>query len=472
MRSRDAPASRPQRPPRGALPQGFQVPPARVALRGVSGFDLQLVFLGNVVLVVGLWWRGGGMTDLHGAVSALTSCGRLTGLLGAYLVLVQLLLLARIPALERVVGFDRLTRWHRINGRIAILLLLAHAGLITAGYTLTDRSGLPHEAWSLLTTYRGVLTATAGLVLLVAVVVTSIVIVRRRLRYETWYFVHLYSYLGIALAFSHQIATGRDFSGNPVAQVYWKALYLATLAALVGFRVALPVGRALYHRLRVADVVQEGPGVVTLRIEGHRLDRLAARSGQFFLFRFLTRDRWWEAHPYSLSAAPDGRSLRITVKALGDFSATIGRVRPGTRVVAEGPYGAFTADARRRRRVLLIAGGIGITPVRAMLEDMPAEAGELTLLYRAVDMRDLIFREELDTLAARRGAEVHYVLGDHRDPAAHGLLGPAHLRELVPDLAARDVFVCGPPVMADAVRRSLRRAGVPRRQIVTEQFAF
>jgi ferredoxin-NADP reductase len=213
---------------------------------------------------------------------------------------------------------------------------------------------------------------------------------------------------------------------------------------------------------------------VTLSIGGHRLDRLAARSGQFFLFRFLTRDRWWEAHPYSLSAAPDGRSLRITVKALGDSSATIGAVRPGTRVLAEGPFGSFTTEARRRssRGAVLIAGGVGITPIRALLEDMPASRGELTVLYRAIDERDLILRDELEALARRRGARLYYVLGDHRDPSARALLGAAHLRRLVPRIASCDVFVCGPPAMADAVGASLRRAGVPRRHIVTERFAF
>jgi predicted ferric reductase len=453
--------------PRSAL----RAAPARRPAR-VTAWDLMLVFAGNAVVVVGLWWRGGGLSDVHGTADALTSAGRLTGLVGAYLVLVQLLLLARVPALERVVGFDRLTIWHRRNGRVALLLLVAHAALITAGYTLADRIALPPEVWRLLTTYPGVLTATVGLALLIATVVSSIVIVRRRMRYETWYFVHLYSYLGIALAFSHQLATGQDFVANPIARDYWTALYVATLGALVLFRVAMPIGRALYHRLRVEHVVQEAPGVVTLWIGGHRLDRLGARAGQFFLFRFLTRDRWWEAHPYSLSAAPDGRWLRITVKALGDSSATIGRIRPGTRVAAEGPFGAFTGESRRRRRVVLIAGGVGITPVRALLEDLPADHGEVTVLYRAVDERDLIFRGELEALADRRGATLRYVLGDHRDPAARGLLGPSHLRRLVPDIARCDVFLCGPPAMADTVHASLRRVGVPRRHIVTERFAF
>ena len=189
----------PPRPAAGAALRGLRG-------RGIDARDLLFVLFGNVAVVVGLWWRGGGVADLGGsAAAAVTSGGRLTGLVGTALVLVQLLLLARIPVLERALGFDRLTLWHRRNGRAALILLALHAALITVGYALNDRIGLPRELWRLLTTYPGVITATAGLLLLVAVVVTSIVIVRRALRYETWYFVHLYAYLGIALAFSHQL---------------------------------------------------------------------------------------------------------------------------------------------------------------------------------------------------------------------------------------------------------------------------
>ena len=137
-------------------------------------------------------------------------------------------------------------------------------------------------------------------------------------------------------------------------------------------------------------MVEEGPGVVSLRIAGRRLDRLGAEPGQFFLWRFLDRRRIWSAHPFSLSAAPDGQSLRITVKALGDHTARLGGVRPGTRVLAEGPFGVFTESARRRReKVLLIAGGIGITPIRSMVERM---RGDVVVLYRALADGDLVFK--------------------------------------------------------------------------------
>ncbi len=440
--------------------------------RPIAGWTLALIALANVAIVVALWLRAGGVTEVGGTADALTSLGRLSGLLGALLVLAQVLLLGRVPVLERALGFDRLAVWHARNGKAALLALIAHAALITVGYALGDRTSLPDEVRRLITGYPGVITAIAALALMIGVVVTSLVIVRRRLRYETWYFVHLYSYLAIALAFSHQLANGTEFVGDDAARAYWTGLYLATLAALLVFRFGLAGLRSARHRLRVARIVEEAPGVVSVEIAGVRLDELRVRPGQFFCWRFLTRDRWWESHPFSLSAPPDGRRLRITVKDLGDYTAALRSIPPGTRVLAEGPYGSFTPDARRRPRVALIAGGIGITPIRAMLDDMPGAPGDIAVVYRAVHEDDVVLRHELDELARRRSAEVHYVIGDHRDPAGAALLSPAHLRELVPDIALRDVYVCGPPAMTEATRASLRGAGVPRRHIVTERFAL
>jgi predicted ferric reductase len=422
---------------------------------------LAVAAVGNAAIVVGLWWSGGGLQDVHDTSTLLTGLGRVAGLLGAYLVLLQLLLL----------GSGRLTAWHRRNGWLSLGLLLAHAVLVTAGYTLGDRISLGAEIGRLLTGYPGVVTAVAGLALLVAVALTSAAIARRRLRYETWHFVHLYAYLAIALAFSHQLATGTEFVGRPLARAYWYALYAATLAALLAFRIGIPVARSLRHRLRVERVVDEAPGVVSLEIGGVGLERLKARAGQFFLWRFLSRDLWWEAHPFSLSAAPDGLRLRITVKGVGDHTNRLGRVPPGTRVIAEGPFGSFTAAARRRPRVALIAGGVGITPIRALLEEMPGAAGDISVVYRAMRDDGVILRTELDELARRRGAELHYVVGDHAAPGAHELLSPEHLQRLVPDIAARDVYVCGPPAMVDAIRSSLARSGVSRRQVYSERFA-
>jgi predicted ferric reductase len=313
------------------------------------------------------------------------------------------------------------------------------------------------------------ITATVGTALLLAVVATSVVAVRRKLSYEWWYAIHFTVYAAIALSWFHMIPAGNDLVVDRVAADYWRGLFALTLALVLWFRVARPLVQAARLDLRVTEVLEEGPGVVSLRIGGRGLERLGARPGQFFLWRFLAGGFWYTKHPFSLSEAPDGESFRITVKALGDHTARIREIPVGTRVLAEGPFGVFTADSSRSPSALLIAGGIGITPIRALVERMD---GDVVVLYRVVSSDDIVFAGELDRIASSRGIRVEYVVGDHRSPEARDLLSPAHLRSLVPDLAERDVYACGPPGMIDRIVPDLRAAGVPRSRLHVERFAL
>jgi ferredoxin-NADP reductase len=290
---------------------------------------------------------------------------------------------------------------------------------------------------------------------------------RRRVRHETWHGVHLLMYLAVGLSFTHMLA-GPDLVGHPVLQVAWALAYTHVFAMVLRHRVLTPLRQAVRHRLRVAGIRPEGAGVVSIVVEGQHLDELQAQSGQFFRWRFLTPDHWSTAHPFSLSASPTATTLRLTVKELGDGSRDLQNLPIGTWVIAEGPYGAVTAARRTRRNVLLIAGGVGITPMRALFETLPLEPGEdLLLLYRARTPDELLFRAELDDIAARRGARVGYLLGEDRTP-----LTAAGLRRLIPDLPDRDVFMCGSPGLTAAVRTSLQEAGLPSEQLHEERFAF
>ncbi len=426
----------------------------------------------NGVVLVWLWLRGGGISAVASTGALWTSIGRLTGLLGAYLALVQVLLLARLPPLERRVGFDRLTVWHRVNGKLCLYLVLAHTVLITLGYAAMDQVGFGREFARLLSSYPGMIAATVATGMMVGLVFSSIAIVRRRLPYEAWYAVHFTAYAAIALGYLHQIPTGNDFSAAPSQATWWIALYVATAALLIAYRVVRPIVRAGRHRLRVSEVVRESPDTVSILIRGRNLAALHAHPGQFMLWRFLTPGRWWQSHPFSLSAAPSGDMLRITVKAAGHYTAELADIRPGASVLAEGPFGRFVADRRTRRRVTLIAGGIGVTPLRAILENLHGEPGEITFIHRVVHEHDCVLRDELEHLGRRLGASVHHLIGDHRDPIAARYLTREHLLELVPALADNDVFLCGPPVMMDITRRNLVAAGVPAAQIHFERFAL
>ena len=397
----------------------------------------------------------------------LTAAGRFAGFTGAYLILIMVVLVARLPWLERATGQDRLVRWHRQVSPWALGLIAAHVALITLGYAQAARSGAMHEVWVLLTSYPDMLAAFAGFGLLVLAGVTSVRIVRQRLRYETWWVVHLYLYLGLALASFHQIATGVSFVGHPLVRDLWILIWAATAGMVALFRVLLPIGRSLRHQLRVVEIRSEAPGVVSVICRGRQLDRLPVSGGQFFLWHFLTRDMWWQGHPYSLSALPTRHYLRITIKGLGDQSSAVARLRPGTRVAIEGPYGTFTGQARTSEAVVLIGAGVGVTPLRAMLEDLPNQT-DVVVVLRASTVDDLIHRREMAELVYQRGGRLCEVVGPR-----HRVRFDAHaLSRIVPDIAVRDVYVCGPGGFSSEVARIARRLRVSSEQIHIEAFGF
>ena len=397
----------------------------------------------------------------------LIAAGRLTGFTGAYLMLIMVLLIARLPWLERAVGQDRLVRWHRRIGPWPIWLIAAHIVLVTLGYAQLAKVGALRQLWTFITSYPDILAAAVGFGLLVLAGVTSVKIARRHLKYETWWIVHLYLYVALALAFAHQIVTGGVFIGHPLTRAVWIVVWAATAGLVLVFRVLQPIARSLRHQLRVAGVREEAPGVFSVICSGRRIERLAVSGGQFFKWRFLTKELWWHAHPYSLSALPRPPYIRVTIKGLGDQSRSIAELKVGTRVTIEGPYGAFTHHALASDHAVLIGAGVGITPLRALLEDLPAQI-EVTVIVRASSLHDIVHRDELADLVQQRGGRFHEVIGSREEVR----FDARALRELVPDLATCDVYVCGPGgfsarVVADAVR-----LGVPRDRIHEEAFAF
>ncbi|WP_262698420.1 MULTISPECIES: ferredoxin reductase family protein [Streptomyces] len=441
--------------------------PSRSAPRPPSPVPVlaRVTIWGGAAAVLALWWHD--TPSVVGAAGWLTGAGRITGLLAGYACAILLLLMARVPLLDRAIGTDRLARWHALGGRYTISLACAHVLLIIWGYSLESHTGPVEQTTTLVLHYPDLLKGTIGFLLFLITAMVSARAVRRRIPYETWHLLHFATYLAAFLAFGHQLSDGADFTGDRTAQLVWYALYIAVAALLAWYRFAVPVRRALRHRLYVSEVRPEAPGVVSVYLSGSGLAELRAEPGQFFRWRFLTRGMWWAANPYSLSAAPHPSYLRITVKASGGHSAALARLRPGTRVFAEGPYGAFTARRRRARKTLLLGGGVGITPLRALFETLP---GEVILVYRARRPEDLALRGELDALAAARGAAVHYVVDE---PAAHSSpLTAGALRGLVPDIAERDVYLCGPPGMTEAALCALHEAGVERRRVHHESFAF
>ena len=468
-----------QAPPSTAPPRGPS--------RGVGRIDRQQQYRRRSrrsdVLVTALWSSGaaaaalflsvGGAAQFGSLAEAITSLGIVTGLIGSDFILVMLVLAARVPVIDRTIGHDRAIAVHRQLGKPGLYLLLAHGVLLLVGYGVS--SGFNLVAWVVgMWELPDMPLAFLGLGLLILVVFTSLIAVRRRFSYEGWHLVHLLSYVAVAVAIPHQLSNGAVLADGP-QRVYWVALYVLAFGSIAAHRFAEPLISSIRHGIRVDRIVEVAPGVVSIHLRGSRLDRLGAEGGQFFVWRFWAPGMWWHAHPISLSAAPTSTAARITIRDLGTGSRAITRVRPGTRVWLEGPYGIFTDAARSAPKVAIIAAGIGVTPVRALLESSKLARGEATVLLRASSDEETWLWHEIAELAQSRGAAYYTMTGqrsrtDSTWMAASDQARGVTLRSVFPDLLDSDLYICGPSAWLDLVEADALRAGMPKHQIHVERF--
>ncbi|MFA5206585.1 MAG: ferredoxin reductase family protein [Lentisphaeria bacterium] len=440
-----------------------------------------LVLASQLLVVAGFWaWNhvhhplGNQLTGE--AAGLLLAYGRLAGLLAALAILVQLLLVGRVPWLGRAYGFDRLARAHHLLGFSLVVLLVAHPVLVTLGHAAEGDVSWLAQGADFFRHWPGLWAADLGLGVMAVAIGFSLLMVLNRLRYELWYAVHLTLYVALALVFFHQVAAGSDFADHPWCRWYWYALNGVVAANLLGYRLFRPWWRFRRHRFAVSRLVPETADVTSVCLEGRDLAGFAARGGQFVIVRFLARGFRWEEHPFSLSARPDGRQLRLTIKAAGDFTRRIPQLLPGTPVVVDGPHGIFTADRCRAGKVLLLAGGIGITPIRAIAEELLEQGRDLVLLYANRNRAGIVFERELEALAAAAAGrlKIHHVLSGAEPgwTGEQGHLDQARVLRLVPDVREREVFLCGPPPMMRSLRQALAALGVPRGRLHDERFAL
>lgn len=422
----------------------------------IGGLVLGLTL--QAILPITLTWAG-----LTYATSVLAA------VVGTYGVLVLMLLVSRLPVLERVYGQDRLVTWHKAIGPWALGLVFAHIVLVVASYAADLGTGWWAQLWALTTTMPWVLPALAGTLLLIAAGLTSWKHARRRIKYETWWTVHLYTYLAVLLAFAHQITSGGPFLSG-AARALWVGLYVAVFGLIAYYRVVVPIVASRRHSLRVEAVVRETDDVVSVIMSGRDLARLDVQPGQFFNWRFDAPGLAYEAHPYSVSglsgATPGARDrMRITVKALGDSSTALANVAPGTKVWFEGPYGAMTPGRLGTRRVVMVAGGVGVAPIRALADSFAGRV-PMTVIYRASSTADLALERELAALRDLPDVEVHVMAGSRR---IHPL-SPDHLRPYVGRLDDADVYVCGPQSLNDTVAATATALGADAERIHIEEF--
>jgi len=420
------------------------------------------LFFINLFIILFFWWGGSSAFFSNG--KTFVALGRLTGLLAEFLILAGLILISRLPFLEKVYGFDELNKIHRWIGYGLVTVIVSHPLFLLIGYSSANEISLFKQFINFITKWEDVSGAFFGIIILIVVGIISMPKIRWKLKYETWHFVHLFMYLAIGLVFSHQINSG-DVS-NGTALFYWFLINFVVFGVLIFYRFLRPIILFLRHEFYIEKVAQETHDVCSVYIGGKNLDKFKFESGQHLRILFLDK-KMLQFHPFSFSSAYNGKFLRISIKNSGDFTSQIGNLKEGTKIIIDGPLGKFTELSAVKNKYLLIAGGIGITPIKAMIESLSEKGRDFIFIFGNKTEKDIVFKKELDKIPH------HYVLSrEKKNEYENGYIDGEKIQRIAPDFKERDIYICGPDLMLNSILDTLKNLGVDKSQIHYEKFYY
>ena len=426
-------------------------------------------WLFNWLVIFSFWFLTGGF-EFSSLTESFIHLGGLFGLMAAFMILTQFFLMGRNLWLEKTFGLDKLSRFHHLNGKYSLIFLLAHPLFIVSGYSLAAEISFLNQLKFFAFGNDETLKALIALFLFVFVVLSSLIVSLRKLRYELWYFIHLAVYLAVLLSFSHQFEFGYSLTGSSLFYGYWVLLYLLVLFNHLKFRFLRPLLNFYRHGFKVGRIIRENYNVVSIYISGKNLESFRVLPGQFMIFRFLAPEFFWESHPFSLSKPMNGLELRITPKEVGDFTKKLQNLPLGAKVIIEGPFGVFTDNEKVSDKILLIAGGIGITPLRSLAQAMVQKGKDVILLFGNKTRQDIVFENEFKDIT---GLKLINVLSDEKNYSGEtGYIDKEKIQRLVPDFLEREVFLCGPEPMMDSVISDLKELDFPSAKLHFEKFSL
>lgn len=393
------------------------------------------------------------------------------GFLALVILALQFLVTARLQPITWPFGIDVVLRFHGHVAFLALGLLVVHMVLLAA-----------EGSWTLLNPLEAHWTARfgqLGVALLGVIIALSVWRVRLRLSYELWHITHIVLAVGIiAFSFAHMLRAGA-YTDATWKEVLWLTVGAAVVALLLYTRLVKPLLLAR-RPYTVVAVNEERGGAWTMELEPEGHDGLSFHPGQFAWVKVNTSPFALGEHPFSIASNPEypGR-LRFTIKELGDFTSHVRSVETGARAYVDGPFGAFTLDRYDTPGFVFIAGGIGITPVMSMLRALVTRADRRTLqlIYANKTWDEVTYREELPGFESGLNLEVLHVLEEPPDDweGGTGFVTKDLLDEHLPKGQLRNrlqYFLCGPPVMIDAVKDALTELGIPLERIEYEEFAL
>lgn len=408
-----------------------------------------------------------------GSHSFLANVGVGAGYLALAMMALEMALVARVRAAASAFGQDALLQFHRGMGIGAVGLLLLHPVLLVASgaYPVAILTLGPAVPWAI---GLGSIAALCA----IAIVATSLLRKRLRTPYEAWQVVHgVLAVAAVVVATWHASRVGR-LAGNPAMRVVALGYVVLFVGVFVRYRLLRPL-QLLRKPWEVVSNVPELGDARTIRLRPAGHPGFSFEPGQFAWINLGTSPFHLEQHPISISSdgdVPPGGEIAFTIRNLGDWSGKrVPALRPGARAWIDGPYGAFSIDRDEGFGFVLVAGGVGITPMVAILSTMASrgDVRPVVLFYGARTEDDLTLRGTVEALASKLALRIVYVLEHPPEgwKGEKGFIGADVLgRHLPPQYRRFQFFTCGPPPLMDAMERALPSLGVPPERIHAERF--
>ncbi len=420
------------------------------------------------------------------ATATLRSIAVLCGLSGIVAFACNLVLGSRVAVLEPLFGgLDRMYRIHHTVGLVSFNLLLAHGGLMLASAATNSlgaavRLVLPVPNW----------TVTLGALALVGMIVVMGLTLYARVNHEVFLWVHRFFGLVFLLGAVHAFRTPGTKALSPALTIYLAAFVLAGLVAYT-YRSLLGDLLVRRRRYRVAHINRRGGEVAEITLSPSN-GALPFTPGQFVFLTFESSSmRAWfrpfsrepagqtelvslrtgavrkQFHPFSITSAPGQRELQVAIKASGDYTTALEHLQVGDQAVIEGPYGSFSYRHVPRRKQVWIAGGIGVTPFLSMARSLPDDY-DVDFFYAVKSRTQGYFIDDFEDLT-RSHPNLRLITFPEDEV---GFLTAEEIEQRSGDLGDKEILMCGPKVMTQALEAQFHALGVPRARIHYEEFGF
>jgi predicted ferric reductase len=388
------------------------------------------------------------------------------GFVGLAMMGLEFALVARFRPLAAPFGQDALLQFHRQIGYVGLAFVLVHFAISAQWSELTPGNALaaPLLVWF----------GMAALLALVVLTVSSVWRRELRLSYEAWHVMHTVLALVLVGGALLHVLFVDEYVSSVWKQILWGLMSAAFVGLIVWVRVVKP-RRALARPWRLERVVAERGDTTTLALKPPSGASFRFQPGQFAWFAIGRSPFSLTQHPFSFASSAERDEVELAVKALGDFTSTVGALEPGTTVYVDGPHGVFSIDQDEGPGFGLIAGGVGIAGLISMLRTMAdrRDVRPVVLFYANRDWDGVAFREELQELEDRLDLTVVHVLerppGDWAGEAGY-VTAEVLARHFPPGYQRFQFFICGPDPMMDAAETALIELGVPAERVHTERF--